>query len=429
MQKFGPVKYAVLCKANFESETAPHKGTGFVRFQSKEIADQLVELSVKVEHQMDEERKNSRLKKANNESLVSSLSLLKNEIELDGRRLIVKPSVSKEQAASMKEKEKEDKQREKDEEDKRNLGMAKEGLLNEDNWLHQKPAPTKGALELRQRLWISKDKALKKSTNLYISKNRLQIRNLPRKEFFEAECKELMKVVAEEWSTTLSKEDRKVLYQNKKHVSHVKIMKDEEKMDAQGNPLPTGQAFVEFVNPDLALFAVRYLNNMEVVAGKGLIADFSMEDQRALFKRREKIERWRKIAKDKKEEELKEQGPKQKPKFEIKPQPSTAPVDLHSKKKEPQADTEMESSGSKKKKDKLNLDSITDVKQLQKLLGQAHSRGQKQRIKRKIEKLQHDKIAKPTGEADHSLSGMGQQQEEKPAPQKVEKQSAKEKID
>lgn len=41
---------------------------------------------------------------------------------------------------------------------------------------------------------------------------------------------------------------------------------------------------------------------MEIVPKKGLIVDFSMEDQRALFKRKEKIERWRKIAKDKKNE-------------------------------------------------------------------------------------------------------------------------------
>ena len=53
---------------------------------------------------MDEERKNSRLKKTTQASLVSSLSLLKNEIELDGRRLIVKESVSREEAGVLKEK-------------------------------------------------------------------------------------------------------------------------------------------------------------------------------------------------------------------------------------------------------------------------------------------------------------------------------------
>ena len=53
---------------------------------------------------MDEERKNSRLKKKSGEDLVSSLSLLKNEIELGGRRLIVKESGSKGAAGTMKQK-------------------------------------------------------------------------------------------------------------------------------------------------------------------------------------------------------------------------------------------------------------------------------------------------------------------------------------
>ena len=45
---------------------------------------------------------------------------------------------------------------------------------------------------------------------------------------------------------------------------------------------------------------MRYLNNLEIVANKGLIADFSMESQLALFKRKEKIEKWRNIAKEEK---------------------------------------------------------------------------------------------------------------------------------
>jgi len=71
-------------------------------------------------------------------------------------------------------------------------------------------------MELRQRLFVSKDKALKASTNLYVSKTRLQIRNLPRREFFEPEMKELMRVVAEEWSHTLDPDVKKKIYKNKK---------------------------------------------------------------------------------------------------------------------------------------------------------------------------------------------------------------------
>lgn len=87
-------------------------------------------------------------KKSQNE-LVSSLSLLKNEIELDGRRLVVKEVVSKDDAKVIKEKQVAEQKRKKEEEDKRNLGMAKEGMLMEENWIHQKPAPSKQQMELR----------------------------------------------------------------------------------------------------------------------------------------------------------------------------------------------------------------------------------------------------------------------------------------
>ena len=328
MEKFGAVNYAVLCKQqaapDLDGENSPgpgHRGTGFVQFKNRDAAVQLLELSRKVEEHLDKERKNFRLKQASGQNLVSSLSLLQNEIELDGRRLIVKEQVSKDEAGKLRENRKLEDKRKKEEEDKRNLGMAKEGLLNEAAWIHQTPPLSKTAMELRQRLYVAKDKALKNTTNLYISKTRLQLRNLPRRDFFEAELKELMRVVAEEWSKTLAQDEQRQLYVNKKLITHVKIMRDEEKTDSlTGENLPSGQAFVEFKNEALALFAVHYLNNLEIVSNKGLIVDFSMEDQRALFKRKEKIERWRQIAKDKKLEETTEKADGQEPKSKNKPE-------------------------------------------------------------------------------------------------------------
>jgi RNA recognition motif-containing protein len=198
---------------------------------------------------------------------------------LDGRRLIVKPKLSKDEAGKLSENKTLEQKKAKLLEDKRNLRMAKEGLLNEEAWIHKEPRLTKAQFELRQRLFISKDKALKASTNLFISKTRLQIRNLPRREFFEKELKELMRVVSQEWAATLSPERKKAEFMHKKLIAHVKIMKDGEKTDVDsGEALASGQAFVEFTHEDLALFAVRYLNNFEVVPTKGLIVDFSMED-------------------------------------------------------------------------------------------------------------------------------------------------------
>ena len=43
-QRFGPLKYAVLCK-NKESAEDAHKGTGFVQFREPLAAEKLIELS------------------------------------------------------------------------------------------------------------------------------------------------------------------------------------------------------------------------------------------------------------------------------------------------------------------------------------------------------------------------------------------------
>ncbi len=42
---------------------------------------------------------------------------------------------------------------------------------------------------------MEKDNALKKSPNLSVSKVRLQLRNLPKREFYDAELRELMVAV------------------------------------------------------------------------------------------------------------------------------------------------------------------------------------------------------------------------------------------
>jgi hypothetical protein len=49
-----------------------------------------------------------------------------------------------------------------------------------------------------------KDKALSKSTNLFVSRKRITLRNLPKREFLEKELKELMLVVIDEWLKSLN---------------------------------------------------------------------------------------------------------------------------------------------------------------------------------------------------------------------------------
>ena len=96
------------------------------------------------------------------------------------------------------------------------------------------------------------------------------------------------------------------------------------------------------------MFAVRYLNNMELVPTKGLISDFSLEDARALFKREKRLERQKQQAFEKKKELKKQQkaDEAENPKEKV----ITGVVELGAKKGE---------DGGKKKKE-LSIDQITD---------------------------------------------------------------------
>lgn len=99
------------------------------------------------------------------------------------------------------------KQDDKKKQDKRNLGLKREGLLNYEDWVHKKPNLTEKAIQQRQRLLDEKEKALSKSTNLFVSRKRITLRGLPKRDFLEKELKELMLVVIDEWLKS-KKEDQ-----------------------------------------------------------------------------------------------------------------------------------------------------------------------------------------------------------------------------
>jgi RNA recognition motif-containing protein len=167
MEQFGPVDYAVLCKAAIKDITqdedeatkkvnkkpdqllGTHKGTGFVRFKNNADAKTLLELSLNLEKQLNQEReKKDRLSKTkdSDKALLSSASLLKGELELNGRRLVVMSSVSRNKVDSVV---KDNKDAAKGlGEDRRNLLLKKEGLLNEKLWINSSPLTAK---DLEQR--------------------------------------------------------------------------------------------------------------------------------------------------------------------------------------------------------------------------------------------------------------------------------------
>ncbi|CDW89490.1 ribosome biogenesis [Stylonychia lemnae] len=418
MGKFGDVKYALLVKVkelqlNHESgEAMTHKGTGFVQFKNPNVAEQLIELSNSIEIKLDEECKTNRLNAKKNKGKLEDnkgvLSVITGELELNGRRLVIKEAMSKSEAI---DKHAEDQSKKQMKEDKRNLNYKKEGLLNEETWIHKKPRPSEKQIEQRQRLLKEKDAALTKNTNLFVSKKRIQIRNLPRRDFFEKELKELMMVVVEEWLKTV--DDKKLKEQNKKKfLKQVKILRDQEKIDTQsGDKLASGLGFAEFGDEELALYALRYLNNMELVTNKGLIADFSLEDQRAIHKREVKFEKQKKLNQDKKREEKMEKKQQDEKKALL---PTSGVVDL-GKRNQPE------------KLDKESIDKITDLELLHQMMRQTISRGKKQRIKKRIDKLEAERGIVRELPAKDKTPKLPQQQQERPKVE-VPKVSAQEKV-
>ena len=73
------------------------------------------------------------------------------------------------------------------------------------------------------------------------------------------------------------------------------MLRDEQKLTTEGEKLASGIGFAEFHSEELAQYALKYLNNMELVPKKGLIVDYSLEDQRALLKRQHKLDKQKKV--------------------------------------------------------------------------------------------------------------------------------------
>lgn len=70
--------------------------------------------------------------------------------------------------------------------------------------------------------------------------------------------------------------------------------------------MASGLGFAEFDDEALALFSIRYLNNMELSASKGLIVDYSLEDVKALYTREKRLDRQKKVNDEKKKEQKRE---------------------------------------------------------------------------------------------------------------------------
>jgi len=337
-QEHGEVYFARLVKSRENPEV--HKGYAFVKFKSKEIVEKLAAASS--EYWGEEKFKLSKAKQADLESM----------IEFKGRRLVMFKAESK----SDRERSKEEKNVKVD---KRNKDLLKVGLVTTKEFVHE--GVSEKEMETRIRLFKKKQDSIKKNPNLFVSKTRLCMRELDRR-MDEKSFAEFITSFVNDWKETLSFEDRKEI-KTVKLVKQYKILMDKDNTNETGKPKSSGIGFVEVSDHRLAMYLVENLNNfiMNKKRGKGLVVDFALEDHRKLLKRKQKQENLkRKLKENKKEQEkLKKRD---------------------AKGKDIEEDAEEE-------KNKETIDQINDVEKLKELMKTTSSRGKKNRIKRKIQRL------------------------------------------
>ena len=245
MQKFGKVR---SCRLVVDKATGRAKGTAFVDFYDPSAASSAVETAAKVEG---------------------------GGVKVAGRRLSLALAVSASEAAGLaaaKAKEDGKGRRHRDgPRDNRNLYLASEGQIHEEGSAAQ--GVSQGDIQKRRR--AKEEQAMKlKNPNFFISKTRLQVRNVP----LDVDQKKLKSIFVEAVKRRATQANPRVL--------HAKLLYDPTRPDANGKPRSRGIGFVEFDEHEHALAALRSLNNNPDVftAARRPIVEFAVEDARAVRK-------------------------------------------------------------------------------------------------------------------------------------------------
>uniref|UniRef100_A0A3Q3WG31 RRM domain-containing protein n=1 Tax=Mola mola TaxID=94237 RepID=A0A3Q3WG31_MOLML len=229
--KYGELNYV---KIVVQPDTEHSKGCAFAQFKSKEAADRCIAA-------------------AQDESETGGL-------RLDGRKLFIVAAVSKEEAAKLKV------NKVKVETGTRNLYLAREGLVR---------AGTKAAEGVPEADMIKRNRfeelkrAKLRDLNVYVSKTRLCVHNLPKSvdnKKLKAFCLQAVK-------------GSKGVF-----ITECRVMYDKKPLKGRVMGQSLGYGFVQFKEHEHALATLRYLNNNPNMFGpnKRPIVEFSLEDSRKL---------------------------------------------------------------------------------------------------------------------------------------------------
>eukprot|EP00331_Platyophrya_macrostoma_P027336 CAMPEP_0176436158 /NCGR_PEP_ID=MMETSP0127-20121128/17785_1 /TAXON_ID=938130 /ORGANISM="Platyophrya macrostoma, Strain WH" /LENGTH=427 /DNA_ID=CAMNT_0017819391 /DNA_START=84 /DNA_END=1367 /DNA_ORIENTATION=+ len=284
LRRFGDVKRVFLVRSR---ATGALSGTGFVHCGTVELADSIIKFATQNARELsaagreDMKSKTADMSHHQAKKLQFKLRTDSSEvrdpfIELKNTRVTVHKVLSRSDSQEVTSAaEKKRKRTRVAADDPRNLYLLQEGLITPES-------PAAKGLPERYVASLVADyesrRAMLKNTNYFVSKHRLNIRNLPKK----LDDVAVRKIFLEHARAYLTKHPEDV---DKEHwgkygpVKNVKLLRD-------GNGASKGYAFVEFVNHNVALAVLRSLNNNPNVFGDAHrpVVSFAVESTNAIQK-------------------------------------------------------------------------------------------------------------------------------------------------
>ncbi|CAG8576134.1 9125_t:CDS:2, partial [Dentiscutata heterogama] len=292
---FGPLRYCVITK---DDTTGRSRGTGFVCFVYKKHADACLEEAKSVNHigSGPTERPESSTNEKKRKGIIYKSVLTADpsdsqalKFTLHGRVLSIVKAVDRDEAHRLTEENKNKKQKE----DRRNTYLIKEGVVFPNT--PDAALLTPSEVAKRATSFSNRKNLLAKNPNLFISKTRLSLRNLPLsvdekklKNLGKESIKKFKEEVKNGKKADLTKTEKSEGWDKLVHIKQAKIVRSKDRIDSTMQKLRSkGYGFLEYTQHSHALAALRYLNNNPDIFGekRRLVVEFAIENSIILKKR------------------------------------------------------------------------------------------------------------------------------------------------